>query len=129
MKLTVTIPMNLPSVANLREHWAVKAKRTKIQRHIARFILGAALRRVHPEWPTRKVCVTITRVGSRKLDDDNLASAAKGVRDGIADALHVNDGDIDHVRWVYKQRTLKTSKRDIVLPGGRVEISVVELAR
>lgn len=49
--------------------------------------------------------VTITRVGRRMLlDDDNLATSAKHVRDGIAQALGVDDGDTSKVTWRYGQR-------------------------
>jgi hypothetical protein len=48
------------------------------------------------------VVVTITRVSPRLLDDDNLRGALKAVRDGIADALGVDDRD-ERVRWRYRQ--------------------------
>ncbi len=46
------------------------------------------------------VC-TLTRIG-RKLDDDNLASAFKAVRDQVAAELGVDDGS-DAVAWRYAQ--------------------------
>jgi hypothetical protein len=49
------------------------------------------------------VVVTLTRVASRALDDDNWVGAAKAVRDGVADWLHVNDND-PRVTWRYDQR-------------------------
>lgn len=36
----------------------------------------------------------------RRLDDDNLRAGMKAVRDGVADALGVDDGS-DRVRWEY----------------------------
>lgn len=55
--------------------------------------------------PRRKrgvaVVVTIIRVG-KELDSDNLQSACKGLRDGIADTLGVDDRD-PRVRWEYAQ--------------------------
>lgn len=48
------------------------------------------------------VIVTLTRVGPRRLDDDNLAGSLKGVRDAIAAALGVDDRD-PKVQWVYGQ--------------------------
>ena len=48
--------------------------------------------------------VTITRIGPRKLDDDNLSGACKYVRDEIARMVGVDDGS-DRYTWVYKQRT------------------------
>lgn len=49
------------------------------------------------------VRVTLTRVSPRRLDGDNLASAFKAVRDGVADALGRNDGDSE-IDWRYEQR-------------------------
>ena len=48
--------------------------------------------------------VTLTRYGVRYLDDDNLAAAFKRIRDGVADALGVDDGDRRRIRWEYVQR-------------------------
>jgi hypothetical protein len=47
--------------------------------------------------------VTLTRVSAGVMDDDGLAASQKGLRDGIADALGVNDGG-PFVRWQYRQR-------------------------
>lgn len=85
----------LPSRANLREHWAVRAKRDRTQRLIA----ASHLRHVLPPGVRARLlrggrlAVTITRLAPRRLDDDNLAAACKAVRDGIADALGVDDRD------------------------------------
>ena len=53
--------------------------------------------------PPLPLLVTITRIGPRKLDDDNLASACKYVRDQIAAAVGVDDGS-DRYTWRYGQR-------------------------
>jgi len=47
--------------------------------------------------------VTLCRVAPRTLDDDNLRGATKGLRDGVADALGINDND-PRVTWEYQQR-------------------------
>lgn len=61
-------------------------------------------------WQTGRatVCiVTITRVGKRKLDSDNLARSAKAVRDAIASNFGIDDGDEGEKDsrwdWRYKQ--------------------------
>ena len=46
--------------------------------------------------------ITLTRLASRKLDSDNLATALKAVRDGVADALNLDDGD-ERLDWRYAQ--------------------------
>lgn len=52
--------------------------------------------------------MTITRVSPRKLDDDNLQSACKYVRDQIADLIGVDDGSPLYT-WRYSQRAGKCS--------------------
>mgnify|MGYP001586779957 CR=1 FL=1 len=52
-------------------------------------------------WP---LLVDLVRVGPRRLDDDNLAGALKHIRDGVAAALGVDDGDTARVTWRYGQR-------------------------
>jgi hypothetical protein len=47
--------------------------------------------------------VTLTRVGVRELDSDNLARSMKACRDGVADALGVDDGSKLY-DWQYRQR-------------------------
>lgn len=48
------------------------------------------------------VVVTLTRIAPGTLDDDNLRPAMKAVRDGVADALGVDDRD-PAVHWQYAQ--------------------------
>lgn len=47
--------------------------------------------------------ITITRVGPRTLDDDNLAISCKYVRDTIAARIGVDDGSYLYT-WQYRQR-------------------------
>lgn len=86
------IPLKLISAANAREHWAKKARRVKAERKAALII------QKHP----LPCVVTITRHGKRMMDGDNLQSACKGLRDGIADRLGVDDAD-PQVTWKYAQ--------------------------
>jgi hypothetical protein len=53
--------------------------------------------------PPLPLLVTITRIGPRRLDDDNLASSCKYVRDQIAAAVGVDDGS-DQYTWQYQQK-------------------------
>lgn len=92
--MVTTIPIKTVSEANQREHWAKKAARQKKQRHAA--------------WLMTKSCplpciVTLTRIGPRTLDDDNLRGAMKATRDGVADRLGIDDAD-PRVEWRYGQR-------------------------
>lgn len=114
----VTIPLKTVSEANSHEHWRARQKRAKGQRDAAGlFVLGESQRRngYHSSWilnggpeGTRlhNLVVTITRLSARQLDSDNLASSQKHVRDGVADALGIDDRD-PRVRWEYAQEKAK----------------------
>lgn len=52
--------------------------------------------------PAPPLTITITRVGPRELDGDNLQGSCKHVRDGVSDWLGVNDRD-KRLRWEYAQ--------------------------
>ena len=86
------IPLRLVSVANAREHWTKRARRVKRER------AAALLIQKHP----LPCIVTIIRHGKRLMDGDNLQAASKGLRDGIADRLGVDDAD-PRVTWRYIQ--------------------------
>jgi hypothetical protein len=88
----IELPLRIESCANKREHWSVRARRTKARR------LAALAVPVHP----LPCVVTLIRVAPRQLDDDNLASGFKALRDGIADRLGVKDND-PRVTWRYAQ--------------------------
>lgn len=104
--VSVFVPIETPSVANLRLHWAAKARLVHRQRAAVALL-----------WPQdargRRLVgggtVTLTRQSAkgRLLDDDNLASAMKAVRDAVADQLDVDDGDL-RVTWCYEQRRGQT---------------------
>lgn len=98
--MLIQLPIKLPSCANMREHWAARAKRTK------HFRLAAGYAVAGEQVPDGPVVVTLTRIGKRTLDDDNLASAFKAIRDGVADGLGINDND-PSVTWAYAQRVGK----------------------
>lgn len=102
MTITVNIPMRTRSLANQREHWSARAKRAKQERWNANLFVthaGAAKQSL-------PVVVTLTRFAPRQLDSDNLCGAFKAVRDGVADALGIDDGS-DLVTWVYAQEKAK----------------------
>lgn len=93
-RLYVLLPIRTVSEANRRDHWATKARRVKLHRRTA----YAMTERV-----SLPCVVTMTRVGPRMLDDDNLRGALKATRDGIADRLGVDDAD-PRVEWRYAQQ-------------------------
>lgn len=99
--MSAQIGLRLESTANLREPWQRRAKRAQEHRFFGRALGKAAGAR--PLAPGERATITITRVAPRALDDDNLASCAKAVRDGVADALGVPDND-RRLSWAYAQR-------------------------
>lgn len=110
MTVTVgfTLPIRLVAGANARDHWRVTAKRAKEQRSLgAMWTRGCARYFILPGRRGGMIQVTITRLGKRKLDDDNLAISAKHLRDGIADALGIDDGDTARIQWHYAQEISK----------------------
>lgn len=90
----VTLPLKIESVANKREHWAVRAKRTKAHRKAAIMI---------PTTQPLPVEVVLIRIAPRELDTDNLQSGLKALRDGIADRFGVKDND-PRIGWNYEQK-------------------------
>lgn len=57
-----------------------------------------------PGFPAPPYVVTLTRISAGKMDDDGLAASQKGIRDGIAEALGIDDGDRGRLRFRYRQR-------------------------
>ena len=94
--IDVTIPgLRLVSEANARGSWHGGATRAARQRSIVALVFRT-LRCAVP-------CnVRIVRVAPLPLDDDNLARAAKAVRDELAEWLGVDDGD-ERVSWSVAQ--------------------------
>jgi hypothetical protein len=87
------------SESNARGHWSRRHRRAAEQRAVARMRCA-----VVPGWPlTLPVVVTLIRTSKGSLDDDNLRGALKAVRDGVADALGIDDRD-PCVRWDYAQK-------------------------
>lgn len=92
------LPLRTVSALNMREHWAAKARRVKDERSTAFYLCRKFARDVGVP-----CIVTMTRRSPGTLDDDNLRGALKGVRDGIADALGIDDRD-PRVQWHYQQQ-------------------------
>jgi len=99
---SVTADLVTPSVANLREHFAQKAKRASGHRKagylMARGFAGGF----------NRALVILTRHAPRLVDSDNLAALLKNVRDGVADGLQVDDRD-PSVIWHTQQVKAKTA--------------------
>jgi len=115
----VTLPLHTVSEANARGHWSGKAKRARIARSLVALVLPLHRRIIlPPPW-----LVTLIRISpSSGLDDDNLRSALKAVRDQVADELGLPN-DSDPRMWAYDQR--RGSRKDLTLVRGYgVEIRI-----
>lgn len=110
---TAELPIKTCSEANAREHWAVKAKRTQSQRMEAYYECRAKFGLLSIP-PNATIEVHLSRLGKRMLDSDNLASAFKAIRDGIADYLKIDDGD-PRISWHYEQALCKTNGAMLVI--------------
>jgi len=94
--IDVTIPgLRLVSEANARGSWHGGATRAAKQRSI----VALFFRSLRCEVPCN---VRIVRIAPSRLDDDNLARAAKAVRDQLAEWLGVDDRD-ERVSWSVAQ--------------------------
>jgi hypothetical protein len=108
LALSVVVPIRTISAANAREHWAVKAKRVRAERQTTAWALAQAGRTPaqRAELVTRCPVVRLTRLmgpRGRELDDDNLCSALKGLRDEVALWLGADDAD-KRIAWVYAEQ-------------------------
>lgn len=123
--ITFFVPAKTVSEANTRSHWSEKAKRTKglrvsaavhlmsaVQKHLGRAASPKDL--VDAAEEGRGVEILMVRLAPGLLDDDNLGSALKGFRDGIADAFGKDDRD-PVLRWKYDQRKAKTYGVEVVI--------------
>jgi hypothetical protein len=119
--IRVTIPIRTVSEPNQRDHWAVRAKRTKRARMIVALRLRSAMtRRALLGRHNDAEVVTLTRISSGLLDDDNLRGALKACRDGVADALGIDDRD-PRVAWRYDQRRGKRGQYAVEITIIRAE--------
>jgi len=118
-------PLKTVSEANRRDHWATKARRVKEQRGISRMEALAHLQPIVRDLSTGRLSITLIRGAPRRLDTDNLASALKAVRDGIADFLGIDDGS-EAVEWRYDQERCSAAPRSAGLPyrKGYVRVKV-----
>lgn len=105
LSFDIQIAIRTISMANVREHWAVRAKRNKAHRAAVaqQFVWCPEGLRLTP-FP---LVVTFTRYGKRLLDDDNLAGSFKAIRDEVAAQLGRDDNPGSGIAWEYKQEKSK----------------------
>lgn len=103
---------------NSRVHWAQKAKATKAARHVA-FVAARAIGWTNESVPSEgrlSLWIDFYPPDRRRRDDDGLLASMKAARDGIADALGIDDS-----RFVSHHML-----RDEVRRGGEVVVTITE---
>ena len=98
--ISLLLAIRTESEANLREHWAQKAKRARTQRAIVKTMLRPLKPKIVDPGG---YSVVLTRIAPRPLDDDNLARSFKAIRDGIAEAIGMDDNVKSKLKWGYAQ--------------------------
>jgi hypothetical protein len=96
---TFILPIRTYNTANCRWHWAKRAKYAKQCRTHA--FLATRCNGISKP-PSGAFAVRLVRIGKRRMDSDGLAISFKGVRDGIAAAMGIDDGD-PRIEWQYGQ--------------------------
>ena len=96
--MKMSIPLRLDAWSNLRGHWRTLEKRKRKEKDVTSTAL------MFHDKPPLPIVVTFTRISIRNLDDDNLPTAFKYVRDTIALAYGTHDGPSAPIRWAYRQR-------------------------
>lgn len=115
-RLVLNLPAEVKSEANQRGHWVKHHGRKRDHRGMAMVLCRRDIPAIWREGNT-SLKIVLTRIKGprqRDFDGDNLQSAFKAIRDGIADALGTNDGN-KRLAWEYAQK--KGEK-----PGVRIEI-------
>lgn len=90
-----TVPVRTQSEGNMRELWMPRAARQAKHRTAVEWMMAAVRARAGdgghnpPENWTGSWEVTLTRIARAELDDDNLRSSMKAIRDQIAQELGV----------------------------------------
>ena len=115
-RVTFDAPIKVISEANCRDHWSVKSRRRKAQQQEMDIMLLNALQGRKVPLPCT---VKLTRVGPKRMDDDNLANGFKATRDAIARRLGIDDGD-PRITFSYEQVAIKERLYNVV-----VEINAV----
>ncbi len=104
MKIEFDIPVRIVSEANQREHWRTKAKRARMQRRgTDLYAFNNISRNNRDDIQKHGAIIIFTRIAFQLMDDDNLAGAFKAVRDGVCDALDMNDGPKSGLTFRYTQ--------------------------
>lgn len=119
MTNTVTLPWPPKALnPNARPHWREKHKAAKAYRAQCFYLCKQAklsLNGGHDGESKLQVFIDFYPPTAARRDDDNLVSAFKSGRDGVADALGIDD----------RFFTIHPRLQDKVVAGGRIELKVL----
>jgi hypothetical protein len=109
-EIHISISRDVVLTSNQRQHWATKARHTKVIRDMAWILakhsriqpMQAAEIEVEVTWPNR----------SRKRDSHNLQPSAKAAIDGFVDAGLIPDDSDKHLRKLTFTSSEETHKTD-----------------
>lgn len=105
-------PLNGPT-GNSRLAATIRSRKRAQHRAVALVITRGELARYRLSPVDLVPCVvTLTRVSAGKMDGDGLQGSQKGIRDGIAQALGVDDGS-EVIEWRYAQARGKRGKHAV----------------
>ncbi len=126
--ITIELPIRTVNSSNVREHWAVRAKRTKAHRQATRLVVLARWRVYGYDAEGCRqllnlgLSVLLIRVAPKRLDaHDGLPTSLKACVDGVAEALGLLSDADPRVSWMYAQRTGRQREyavRIIISPRG-----------
>jgi crossover junction endodeoxyribonuclease RusA len=116
MSITLTLPWPPKALSpNARVHWGMKSKAAKIYRNLGAGSVYVTKAKI--TWDgVIHAFITFYPPDKRHRDDDNLIAAFKSARDGIADALGVDD----------KRFRIHPYLSDEVRKGGAVVVTLTE---
>lgn len=117
--LLVTLPIKTTNplngqTGNSRVASVIRS-RARAEQHATAFMLVAAALKMRLDLRdgVDRYVVTLTRVSAGTMDTDGLAASQKGVRDGIAAALKIDDGDTHRLTFRYEQRKGPQKKHSV----------------
>lgn len=120
--MTARVLGNFVNLTNSREHWAVRHKRLKAQKLAAKALVLQWRQKFKLDEIKGFFLVWLVRTGPQKIDSDSIGTTFKGVQDGLAEGIGIDDGD---GRWTWRYGQKKSSQTGVlitllVVPGKRV---------
>jgi hypothetical protein len=122
--LRVEFETKTRSEANERGFWTATNRKKAQDRALEAALTEALVAQPIPSGPW---CVRLTRLGASRLDDDNLGSAFKRIRDRMAEVIGVKDNEPSIAFCVAQERRAGPlavrvevwggSARQFVIPG------------